>query len=311
MSSTSTFDRFDKAWIIPFAIFTILYWLFFGFIVGIDGGTVLFYVATLGLYFGSQKSRYLAIGFTPFFIYLICYSSLKVLHDFNGFPIHLEDLYLLEKQLFGINVDGTRMILCEYFDLNQTLLGDLISGIFYITWAPFPIIFGLILYFAGRRKLLFDFWMCFLIANIFGFIGYIFYPAAPPWYYMEFGNQLIIDTPSSAAGLLRFDELVGIPIYSSLYSGGTNTFGAMPSMHAAFPMILLYYSIKYGNKALIVIFIISMFAIWFGAVYSGHHYILDLLAGFVCGILGIIIAESIVNRKFAVPWYQKIVDYIA
>ena len=140
------------------------------------------------------------------------------------------------------------MIPCEYFNLHTNTFLDFISGLFYITWMPFPLIFGFIAFFTGRKKLTFDFWLCFLIANLFGFMGYILFPAAPPWYYLEYGAEIIHNTAPSAAGLLRFDAIIGMPLYADMYSQGTNTFGAMPSMHAAFPMILSFYSLKYGKK---------------------------------------------------------------
>ncbi|MBT8229080.1 MAG: phosphatase PAP2 family protein [Bacteroidia bacterium] len=310
MTDQPEFKRFGRGWLIAAALFTLFYWLWFGLIVGLDNPTIIFYFVIVLLFFINYRTRILAIGFFPFFIYLFCYSSLKVLHYYNKFPIHIEDLYLLELKLFGIHSEGIRMTLCEYFNNHQSLLFDVISGAFYITWAPFPIIFGLILFFSKKEKLLFDFWLCFLIANILGFIGYIVFPAAPPWYYLEFGNQFAIDAGNSAAGLSRFDQLIGVPIYQNMYAQGTNTFGAMPSMHAAFPMILVYYSMKFGNKYLTSLFIVSMVSIWFGAVYSNHHYVLDVLAGMLCAILGLIITESIVNRKFALQWYDKIISYI-
>jgi len=232
------------------------------------------------------------------------------LHLYNGFPIHNEDVYLLEKSLFGFEYNGNEIIPCEYFKDNTNKFFDLISGSFYITWAPFPIIFGLMAFFAKKAKIGFDFWLCFLITNIFGFIGYIVYPAAPPWYYLEYGPQLLTDAPNSAAGLIRFDQMIGFPLYEGMYSQGTNTFGAMPSMHAAFPLVLLFYSLKFGKKWFSVLVGISLISIWFGAVYSNHHYIIDVIAGIFCGILGILITETWVNRKFRPNWYQKVLSFI-
>ncbi len=311
MVETSKFNRFGKKWLLPAIIISIIYWLWYGLVVGVDFPSVLLFVLFAFLFFYNSKSRILGICFSPLFIYLFFFNSLKVLHQFNGFPIHLEDLYQLEVQLLGVNYEGIKISLCEYFNYHQSTLFDVISGLFYVTWAPFPILFGLILFYKRKQKLLFDFWMCFLIANLFGFTGYVLYPAAPPWYFFEYGNQILVDTPNSGAGLLRFDALIGFPLYKGLYTSGTNTFGAMPSMHAAFPIILVYYARKHGNRTLLLLFIVSMICIWFGAVYSNHHYVLDLFGGFFCAIMAIIITESIVNRKFALLWYQKVVDYIS
>jgi membrane-associated phospholipid phosphatase len=55
--------------------------------------------------------------------------------------------------------------------------------------------------------------------------------------------------------------------------------------------IVLYYSIKAKMKGWNILFAIITAGIWFGAVYSGHHYIIDVLAGILCTIIGITIFQ--------------------
>lgn len=305
------FERFSGAWIKWGLLLSILYWLWFGLIVSVDTMAVAFYILTIALYFGTETTRKLGVCFTPLFIYLICYSSLKILHNYNPFPIHNKGLYDLEVKLFGVHIDGMKVSLCEFFNQHINLLSDIISGTFYITWAPFPILFGLWAFFKKRRQLVFNFWLAFLIINIFGFIIYIVLPAAPPWYYLKYGADIIQDLGGEAAGLARFDKLIGFGLYDGMYSQGTNTFGALPSMHAAFPMVLSYYSFKYNNKILSTIFLLSMICIWFGAIYSNHHYVIDVLMGMSCAIIGIFLTELLVIGKFAPSWYTKTINYIS
>lgn len=305
------FERFSKIWVRLAIVFSILYWLWFGLVVGLDTMAVAFYFLSIGLYFGNDYTRKLGLAFLPLFLYLMCYSSLKILHDYNPFPIHNKGLYDLEVSLFGISLDGVKISLCEFFNVHIHPIFDLISGSFYITWAPFPILYGLFLFYKNERTIAFNFWSCFLLVNIFGFIIYIVLPAAPPWYYLKYGAEIIQDLGGEPAGLARFDEMLGIGLYHGMYSQGTNTFGALPSMHAAFPMVLSYYSLKRNNKALSLLFITSMLAIWFAAVYSNHHYLIDILMGISCGIIGILLTESVVNSKFAPNWYKKTIAYLS
>lgn len=310
MTDLTQFDRLSKPWVKWFMILSILYWLWFAVVVGIDDLNIYFYIMITFFFFNSARTRKLLVVFSPFFIYMILYSSLKVLHKFNVFTIHIEDLYELEVKLFGIWYNGKKVPVSEYFVENLNPFLDFYAGASYITWVPFPILFALILFFSNKPKIAFNFWISFLIANLLGFIGYITYPAAPPWYYFEYGSQLIVDLKGNAAGLARFDDIIGMPIYKNMYSEGTNTFGAMPSMHAAFPLLLTYFSLKFGKKWITIVAIISMVGIWFGAVYTAHHYIIDIIFGILCGILAIIITESLINRKFAVRWYESAIDFI-
>ncbi len=309
---SSSFDSgFSKNWIVFGLIFSLLYWLWNGLAVGIDTIAVLFYLLIVGLFYATPLSRKLAIAFSPFFIYLICYNSLKILHDYNPIKVINEELYEFEVAWFGVQVHGVKVSLCEYFNQHINWFFDLITGLFYITWAPFPILFGLITFFTGQRKLTFDFWTCFLVANIFGFIIYILLPAAPPWYYFKYGAEILLDAGGEPAGLSRFDDMIGFGLYAGMYSKGTNTFGALPSMHAAFPLILSYYSLKYRNKILTTIFIISLLCIWFGAIYSNHHYLIDVIMGIGCAIIGIFLVETTVNSRFVPSWYKNTKKFIS
>ena len=75
-------------------------------------------------------------------------------------------------------------------------------------------------------------------------------------------------------------------------------------------MVLSYYGSKYGYKPLTTLFVISMLCIWFGAIYSSHHYIIDVLLGMTCGIIGIFLNERLVNSNFAAGYYSRIIEYL-
>ena len=85
--------------------------------------------------------------------------------------------------------------------------------------------------------------MVFLLVNLIGFAGYYIHPAAPPWYAINYGFEAILNTPGNTAALGRFDELVGLPIFDSLYSRNSNVFAAIPSLHAAYMVVAFYYAL--------------------------------------------------------------------
>ena len=129
MSSNTTFQRFSKKWVVPAAVLSVIYWLWFGLVVGIDSQVIVFYPSLMILMFLFRFTRNLAIGFSPFLIYMVLYTSLKILHRNFSFPIHIEDLYLLELKFFGVNFEGVRMIWCEYFNIHQSTGLDIFAGI--------------------------------------------------------------------------------------------------------------------------------------------------------------------------------------
>ena len=225
-------------------------------------------------------------------MFLILYDSLRILPYYNTFPIHNEDLFLFEQKYFSFN----NITLSEYFQVHHNSFFDLLSGV-YLTWFPFPAAFALYLLFKKQQLLTFRFLLGFLLTNLIGFVFYITYPAAPPWYYFEYGAEVIRSTRGNAGGLVRFDNLVGVPVFRSLYANNEYIFGAIPSLHSAYPLVLSYYSFKYKNKYLSALFVASTIGIWFIAVYSLHHYVIDVLLGVGCAIGGITINEWLFKKS--------------
>ena len=245
------------------------------------------------LFFAGKSTRKLAVGLLPFFIFGISYDWMRVYPNYEVNPIDVRNLYDLEKVLFGIEENGTLLIPCEYFALHHSVIADILAGFFYLCWVPVPIAFGLWLYLKKDRRLYLRFSIVFLLVNLIGFAGYYIHPAAPPWYAINYGFEAILNTPGNTAALGRFDELVGLPIFDSLYSRNSNVFAAIPSLHAAYMVVAFYYAlVKKCHPAIITIFAVLMCGIWFTAVYSSHHYIIDVLLGITCALLGILFFEK-------------------
>ena len=250
--------------------------------VGLRSEHLLIVSVFLILFFAGKSARKLAVGLLPFFIFGISYDWMRVYPNYEVNPIDVRNLYDLEKFLFGIEENGTLLIPCEYFALHHSVIADILAGFFYLCWVPVPIAFGLWLYLKKDRRL-----------YLIGFAGYYIHPAAPPWYAINYGFEAILNTPGNTAALGRFDELVGLPIFDSLYSRNSNVFAAIPSLHAAYMVVAFYYAlVKKCHPAIITIFAVLMCGIWFTAVYSSHHYIIDVLLGITCALLGILFFEK-------------------
>ncbi len=266
----------------------------------------------LFLFFANVKTRKLAVGLLPLLIFGISYDWMRVYPNYLVNPIDIESLYNLEKSLFGIHSDGKLLIPCEYFMLHHVAVADFMSGIFYFGWVPIPVAFALCLYLEKDRNMFLRFSMVFLLVNLIGFVGYYIHPAAPPWYAINFGFTPVIDTPGNMAGLERFDNLLGINLFHSIYGRNANVFAAVPSLHSAYLVVVLYYTIvkKYNFviKGLVVFFMVG---IWFTAVYTSHHYIIDVILGIFCALIGIGLFELVLmkTRWFGV-FFSKYLNYI-
>lgn len=251
------------------------------------------------LYYISLPTRKFILGFSIFIVFWIIFDTMKAFPNYNVNPIHIKDLYMNEKALFGINDGGIVLTPNEYAHKHAITFFDILSGLFYINWVPIPLIFAFYLFRKNRMQFLY-FALAFLFINILGFIVYYAYPAAPPWYVQQYGFDIHFNTPGNPAGLIKFDEYFGINVFSSLYAKSSNVFAAMPSLHSAYPVVVLYYGLKNRLGMINVFFALFMVGVWFSAVYSGHHYIMDVLAGISCALIGLLLFDKILIRQIVI-----------
>jgi len=298
VAENSTFTRFSrKNLLVNFAL--VLVYMAWALVMGAIRSDQLFLTGFyLLLFYGNEKTRKFITGFSIFIVYWIIYDSMRILPNYEVSPVRIQEPYLLEKSLFGISINDLIYTPNEYFDLIQSRFLDIVSALFYLNWVPVPLAFGVYLYYKNKR-LFTQFSLVFLFTNLLGFVIYYIYPAAPPWYVNLYGFELHLGVQGNSAGLARFDELTGIPIFASLYNKNANVLAAIPSLHAAYPVIVLYYGIRNKLGWVNVLFVLFMLGIWFSAVYSGHHYIIDVVLGAVVAVVTIVLFNLLMRFKWA------------
>ena len=270
-----------------------LFLLLTGLFIGLRSEHLLMAVIYFVLFFAGLPTRKLAVALLPFFIFGISYDWMRICPNYQVNPIDVAGLYNAEKSLFGVMDGGVLVTPCEYFAAHHWAIADIFAGIFYLCWVPVPIAFGIWLYLSKSRNVYLRFAMVFLLVNLIGFAGYYIHPAAPPWYAINYGFEPILNTPGNVAGLGRFDALTGLTVFDSIYGRNANVFAAVPSLHAAYMVVALAYAIIRRCKwYVITLFSIIIVGIWGTAVYSCHHYIIDVLLGISCALLGILIFEK-------------------
>jgi hypothetical protein len=286
------------------SLVSIAYLLLSSFLLGYKSDQLVLVLIFNILFYVSSQTRKFILGFSIFIFYWIIFDYMKAFPNYNYNTVHIADLYNFEKHLFGIKVNGVILTPNEYFNIKGTTFLDIVTGLFYLCWIPVPLSFAAYLFFKKRRQFLY-FALTFLLVNLLGFVVYYLYPAAPPWYIQYHGFAFYPLTLGNTGGLEKFDAFFNINLFKSIYSKGSNVFAAMPSLHSAYPVIVVYYSIKNRLKIANVLFIIVMIGIWFTAVYASHHYILDVMAGIICATIGINLFNYLIAH---VKFLQKFID---
>ena len=256
----------------------------------------------------TKEIKALVLALSPFAIFGILYFLLGLYPNYLVAPIDTAGIYNLEKSLFGISTATGAITPNEYFAIHNWPLMDALSGIFYMCWVPLPILFCFWLFFTGRRTLAMHVSSAFLVVNLFGFAGYYIHPSSPPWYVMDYGFEPIFDTGGSAAGFSRFDTMFGTTFFHDFYVNNQNVFAAIPSLHSAYNPIAFWYALRLkGNWAGKSLLAIVSIGIWFTAVYTAHHYIIDVALGVLCTAIGIFFLDKVLLR---IPAFKSVQKYI-
>jgi membrane-associated phospholipid phosphatase len=206
--------------------------------------------------------------------------------------IHTGDIRALEIALFPAGSVSWP----EWFNTHTHPVLDFLCGLAYATYLAEFLGLEVFLYFTSQYQRFSALAWSFFAANLVGAIIYVFLPVAPPWYIVLHGTGPADPTAvGNAAGCARFDAMLGIHYFSGFYARNPNVFGAMPSLHVTYPLLVVWYMWDRGWKWRVpTVAFVSLVS--FSAVYLVHHYILDVIAGALLAVPCALWASYITRR---------------
>ena len=242
-------------------------------------------------YLGSHLQRVRQFAF-PFLLVGVVYDTQRFYADLIRGTIHVAQPYLFDKAFFGITTPRGILTPNEWWQLHLHPALDLLSGFFYLNFISLFVLIAAYFCFGLSRNVNTKLpahqvheesmrmpWAFFWL-NVLGYSTYYWYAAAPPWYVAEHGlGPANLQAHASAAGAIRFDQLMGTHFFSGMYGRAADVFGAIPSLHVAYPLLAVYYAFRFGSlRVSTIVFYLIM---CFSAIYLNHHYVLDILWGSV------------------------------
>jgi membrane-associated phospholipid phosphatase len=270
----------------------------------------------IGLAVASRATRDLAVALVPAAIFGLVYDLLRLFADRSYHAVIVEPVYHLEQALFGwLTPEAGDLGPVDFFREHHHIAVDLLAGFWYSTHVPAVILFGLYLWWMHWREdgskeskaaesRLHKFMWGYLAFNVLGFIVWIVFPVAAPWYVEQYGflapGEPILGDP---AALGRVDQWLGYPHFSQIYEQGTYVFGAMPSLHVAPSFWIAIWARKTPLRVATWTYAAVMS---FFAVYLGHHYIIDVLAG---GLLAVAVYAALAHTRLG-HWPERAAESI-
>lgn len=295
-------------WLLIYVTLSALYFAWFDFVIGIQLKHLMAYSGATICIIGTRTRR-LLFDVSPYLMYAAVYDSMRAFPSYKFNRIRIRDLYNFEKMLFSVRVNDTAVLTVnEYFNLKEYAgkfrqqvfwqAALIVCGLFYINWLTIPLGYAVYLYMLDKKRYA-VFSAEFIILNFVGFAIYYIYPAAPPWYVCLYGFEMRKDVRGNAANLAIIDDMLGIRIFQSIYSQNSNTFASMPSLHSAYPMLCLLSCIHRRSFHGCTFSCVCCVGIWIAAVYTGHHYIVDVIGGIVCAISVFVFIDILVLSPYA------------
>jgi membrane-associated phospholipid phosphatase len=228
----------------------------------------------------SERTRRLFLAVFPLALLGLTYDAMRYVRDVGLSParVHVCDLRALDSALFG----RPGWTVHDWVQAHPRVWLDRLCAVPYGTFLFATVAFGLFLYARAPPAAVMRFGWTFFAMSLLGFVTYHLYPAAPPWYFHTHGCTVDLSTHASAGpNLARVDAWLGVRFFGGLYGRSSDVFGSVPSLHVAYPLLILLEGWRWlrppGRTAAV------LFAIWMSvaAVYLDHHWIVDVVLGWI------------------------------
>lgn len=233
------------------------------------------------LAYWNRSTKRLFLGLLPVGLVALLYDAMRFVKNvgLTESGVHVCDLRAAEVRWFGLSVGGVRVSLHDWFQAHHALWLDVVCAVPYAAFIWVVLGYAVFLLskdFVAQQRFAWG----FAVLNVAGFLTYHVYPAAPPWYYHLHGCAVDLEAAASAGpNLTRVDEFLGIHYFAGFYGRASDVFGAMPSLHVAYPLLMVIEG--WSKHRAVGRIALVLFYVWmcFSAAYLDHHWVLDLVAG--------------------------------
>jgi hypothetical protein len=212
----------------------------------------------------------------PFMAMIVAYDLLRGVSDGLVPQAHSQFQIRFDRFLFGGHLP-TVVLQRALYHLRHPHWWDYGTWAIYTTHFLVTIIVAAVLWRVQRER--FRRFRSMVATLAFAAIAFFaVYPTVPPWLA---GEQGLI--PRVRRIPLHVSHHLGVHQVSTIFEHGShfaNVVAAVPSLHAAFPMLLFlfFWSSRWPVRILLGTYVLAMGVV---VVYSGEHYVADVLTGWL------------------------------
>jgi membrane-associated phospholipid phosphatase len=246
--------------------------------------------AVLPLAFVSNgRVRRFFTDWWPLFAFWLTYDRLRLLQPLLFSRVAVEAPYLLERWLFGWLAGGD--VPPHSARLWLASLGDTAAGVT-VGWSAQLIYLSYLLILPVH---LFIWWLrgnsdptdrgrfhrhivAFTALHVMAMATYVALPVAPPWWVSLHG--MVQPTVDLVARTNMADAMYGV-IVQRMIKNAAQWFGAVPSLHAAYPVLLWFLALRDRGRPITIVLGVYSALMFVVTVVLNQHYIIDLVAAVI------------------------------
>lgn len=238
------------------------------------------------LSFFVKRTRTFLMDWAPFLFILMSYDFFRAFADKLNPRVNY--LPQIDWEIFIFGQIPTITLQQAFYQAGTLHWYDFLATIFYFLHFALPLGFGFLIW-LKRRDYFKEFTTSLIILSYAAFFTYVAFPAAPPWLSSNLGILPGVTKILNTA-LGSFPTRLNLP--TVYFSFAPNLVAAIPSLHAAYPMLVFIFCIKYF-RAKALLFLPYLLGVWISLVYLGEHYAVDVIIGAIYAI-----AAYIANHYF-------------
>lgn len=240
--------------------------------------------------FVGPRSKLFLIDTSPIIAVAMGYDLVRYVRPFAVLPERVLGCELRQADAAVLPTFGGRTLQESMAALHTPAL-DLIAAVPYTIFIYLVFVYATVLFFKDRPRMR-HYLLAFAVGNYISFACWLLVPAAPPWYVHAHGCVIDTSVAANPAGLTRVDELLGMSYYASFYGRASAVFGAMPSMHCAYPLIGLLTAWRVSKVPARFVHIGYVAIMSLAAMYLDHHWAVDVVAGWFTALASVVIAGA-------------------
>ncbi|MFY9608641.1 MAG: phosphatase PAP2 family protein [Blastocatellia bacterium] len=248
--------------------------------------------AVPGVLLSGDRGRRFVVDWSPLFAFWLVYDRLRLIQPLLYARVAVEDPFLLERAAFGWLANGAVPAHAAHSWLANhagwlSLTVEWVAQVVYFSHLFVVPLVMLALWSLGvsrkgHRDAFVQHIRAFTVLNFCAIVLYLLLPVAPPWWVSL--NEFAQPTAELVSQANLAAAMHGALI-QGMISNAAQWFAAVPSLHGAYPVLLLLLGPRIRGGWVRAGIAGYGFAMWSATVVLNQHYIIDLLAGALLAVV--------------------------